>query len=292
MACCVTQKIERTVTIDEVVQQAETGDVFLFNRNGSNCWQQCVTGSVWVHVGIVIELPGSGKKYLCEAMKPKVLLTPLRRAVETWIDDESLLSMAYRKLQNVDRSREAQTRIAKVATTKYQNRPYETDSGSIAGAVLHQGTCSCCAKKLTDDEKEDELQALFCSELVAALYIDAGWLNDSLEASRYLPKDFGIGGNELVTERLTNGATLGPLQKVIDSKQVQSSNPIAKSADDSDDEHDDLEDHELRAAVKESKKVPKNVHRYGNRLNKHDGTKITVDGKVSAKPVKENVAGM
>ena len=29
----------------------------------------------------------------------------------------------------------------------------------------------------------------------------------------------------------------------------------AKSADDSDDEHDDLEDHELRAAVKESKKV-------------------------------------
>ena len=109
-------------------------------------------------------------------------------------------------------------------------------------------------------------QALFCSELVAALYIDAGWLNDSLEASRYLPKDFGvkhtpvpywctaalalqnlfshslkhllahsscrilgwfveayqvfddvaiqIGGNELVTERLTNGATLGPLQKV------------------------------------------------------------------------------
>ena len=131
-------------------------------------------------------------------------------------------------------------------------RPYETDSGSIARAVLHQGTCSCCAPKLTDDEKEDELQviawtaltdtcthiytncshlllgqvttllcagfvhesstrehntnqktvrkqlprlvwqALFCSELVAALYIDAGWLHDSLQASRYLPKDFGV----------------------------------------------------------------------------------------------------
>lgn len=290
MACCVTQSIERSITIDQVVQQAETGDLFLFDRNGANCFQQCVTGSVWVHVGIVIELPGrrSTTKYLCEAMMPKVVLTPLVKAVETWMDDESLLHMAFRKLQNVDRSKDALIRVAKLATTKYQNKPYETNmASSFSGAILHQSRrCSyCCHKELTDEDKEDELQALFCSELVAAIYIDAGWLNDTLAASRYLPKDFGIGGNENLTERLTNGATLGPLHQVVDSAQVQSINPIAKSVDDGNDDHEDLEDRELHAAVKESKKVPKNVHRYGHRLNKHDGPKITGDGKMSAKPV-------
>ena len=62
--------------------------------------------------------------------------------------------------------------LARAAFKKYQGRAYEGSIGQLATAITKQ--TSQVSQGLTEEEKEDQLSELFCSELVAQLWIDAG----------------------------------------------------------------------------------------------------------------------
>ena len=51
------------ITSGQLLAQAQTGDVILFSRGGCNCFQQCVTGSVWVHVAMVVVSANGETRY-------------------------------------------------------------------------------------------------------------------------------------------------------------------------------------------------------------------------------------
>ena len=62
-ACCTKVKFEAEITSGQLIEQAQTGDVILFSRGGCNCFQQCVTGSVWVHVAMVVVSANGETRY-------------------------------------------------------------------------------------------------------------------------------------------------------------------------------------------------------------------------------------
>ena len=190
-------------------------------------------------------------------------------SLKVWSGRDQLHGMVYRQLQNVQRTADLKLKLAKLATHKYQDRNYEQHFlAEIGSAVLQQNNwCSCCCTTPpTTEQREDELQALFCSELVAQLYIDAGWLDGTLRASRYLPKDFGVGGNEMLTTNMLGGAALGDLLQVVQ----HSENSSETRQEDNNGDEEDVEQYVVSPrSMKEARRVPDHVHSYGTRLRTH-----------------------
>lgn len=77
-----------------------------------------------------------------------------------------------------------------VALTKsvmtMRDQPYEKESGEMVNAAVD--CCECCCHCTANQQERRE--SLFCSEFVAALYIDAGLLPPKPPAGEYVPSDF------------------------------------------------------------------------------------------------------
>ena len=60
-ACCVDEAYDREhqITLPALLEQARTGDIILFDRRSGtlDCCHKWCTGSVFVHCGIVLEVP-------------------------------------------------------------------------------------------------------------------------------------------------------------------------------------------------------------------------------------------
>eukprot|EP00658_Telonema_sp_P-2_P047310 TRINITY_DN35997_c0_g1_i1.p1 TRINITY_DN35997_c0_g1~~TRINITY_DN35997_c0_g1_i1.p1 ORF type:complete len:313 (-),score=120.46 TRINITY_DN35997_c0_g1_i1:193-1131(-) len=109
---------------------------------------------------------------------------------------------------------------------EYSERPYERQLGECLRAVLLQdssevralcGGCDCIkheSETMSKDQKAEALKELFCSELVAAIYQEMGWMDDLYIPSRYMPKDFSSAPNSNLDGRLV-GCTLAPEAQVV-----------------------------------------------------------------------------
>ena len=97
------------------------------------------------------------------------------------------------------------------------------------------------------------------------MYIDAGWLDPDVQASHYLPKDFGGGGHRQLNKHLADGVKLGPLQRI----QRWSAMEFIQSVESDD---DDQEDEQLAL----SRSVPDKAHRYADRLRKFQPVEASV----------------
>eukprot|EP00658_Telonema_sp_P-2_P072769 TRINITY_DN6185_c0_g1_i2.p1 TRINITY_DN6185_c0_g1~~TRINITY_DN6185_c0_g1_i2.p1 ORF type:complete len:310 (+),score=66.23 TRINITY_DN6185_c0_g1_i2:226-1155(+) len=62
-----------------------------------------------------------------------------------------------------------------------------------------------------DHEVRESTQALFCSELVALFYQQAGWMDRANKPHHYLPKDFADYDSANATQHLVPGIGLGPM---------------------------------------------------------------------------------
>ena len=81
-ACCTRAKLNGEISKEELIANARTGDVIILSRGGCNCFQQCVTGHVWVHVGMVFE--DTDIKFTIEAENHKVVIETLEDSLELW----------------------------------------------------------------------------------------------------------------------------------------------------------------------------------------------------------------
>jgi len=68
---------------------------------------------------------------------------------------------------------------------KMCDRPYENTAEMLAAAI---DVCDCCCASFVN--KQEDRSSLFCSELVAAIYIDTALLPAMPPANEYVPADF------------------------------------------------------------------------------------------------------
>ena len=193
-ACCKRVPGTHSLDLEELYDVAQTGDIILYNKKGIACFQKCFARSPWVHIGVVVELgvlAAVKGKYLLDTTTPfGVSLTPLRRSLRYWLQHpEKLGQMVYRPMI-ADRTAEKMLLVETVALGM-QGKPYESNYGEIVSAIISQDNlCLCCSADQQSEEeaREEHLHALFCSELVACVFQQAGWMSEEYEANRFLPK--------------------------------------------------------------------------------------------------------
>jgi hypothetical protein len=183
-------------------------------------------------VGIVIETgywPASkwksGRKILMEAVCPNVMVDELEPSMR-WISharyddksDESLMRLlAYRKLTvPAEMKDEVKSKLEELAN-EFDGRAYEQNFGEIVDSILYQDSEMCCTAKKQKDEHEQEnrLQSVFCSELVAAMFIKCGLMDRGQFANNFMPHDFSTANNAKVSNHLVPGVTLSDEIEVV-----------------------------------------------------------------------------
>jgi hypothetical protein len=60
-------------------------------------------------------------------------------------------------------------------------------------------------------QRKEQAEALFCSELVALFYQQAGWMSKSVKAHHFLPKDFADYDNAHAEQYLRPGVSMGEM---------------------------------------------------------------------------------
>ncbi len=136
-----------------------------------------ITGSEYSHVGLVLEETNSGQRYIFEStgsfdqlvwehITPRVQVNRFESTVPCYSGSVSLRELRSPKKEDV-----------KEYVQALVGTPYEKNAGELL---------RCLAR---DNLKEDPT-SLFCSELVAKVLKDFGYLDGPRLANNYMPKDF------------------------------------------------------------------------------------------------------
>eukprot|EP00658_Telonema_sp_P-2_P060981 TRINITY_DN49753_c0_g1_i2.p1 TRINITY_DN49753_c0_g1~~TRINITY_DN49753_c0_g1_i2.p1 ORF type:complete len:355 (+),score=72.63 TRINITY_DN49753_c0_g1_i2:37-1101(+) len=248
-----------STSMERFLEEADTGDILLFNQKTCTaCWK-FFSRSEWNHVAIVINTP-KNIKFLVEAVQPQVIAWKLEEAMESWLTPGVCRHVAWRKLKGVKRDKKLTNACFKF-TLALQYRDFETEWAELVTAFLKQDTQRCCRPKKRAKDKhvvdnpnvhrtsysssnmdaglgesageatphdsidmlagiepggelEKTTQSLFCSELVAFYYQQAGWMNKDQLPCRFLPKDFADYRNANVQYNLNPGIDLGDMTLV------------------------------------------------------------------------------
>jgi len=135
----------KMVSQEEVYKKAKVGDIFVFSRGGVAASWSCLTRSKWDHCAILMKTP-SGKKFLVEAVSPKVLIWRFDKAINWWFTKGNAKSIAWRQIKGVTVDQRVETAFFKF-TNEMQNRPYENQFSELVGAILSQDSERCCCKE-------------------------------------------------------------------------------------------------------------------------------------------------
>jgi len=185
------------VPYDSIEDKMDTGDVVLFAGNRILRWAQC---SHWSHIGMVwvkTNEDGSKEKFIFEAdygvSKGKAydgsLMVPLKKKITEYKDGAT--DVAWRGLAKGTLTPELRAKID-AAVEKYKDVPFDHSLKRGFNAI-----CDCCMCCENDDEAlhgdGGKIHAMFCSEILAAIYQDVGLLPIppfGPPADEYVPRDF------------------------------------------------------------------------------------------------------
>jgi hypothetical protein len=182
---------------EKLKKQFKTGDIILFEGNGFfSQLVKCCSNSEFSHIGIIVkgeDIPKYTKKkekfYLLHSNKSSV---PIKDIISNdnvsgvQINDlkENLESyngfLYYRELLRKDGTSVNFINIEKYIE-KIADKPYEVNYLEMLFAVFDGN--SCCLNS-------ENLNSLFCSELVAYIYLKYHILRNDLPSNEYIPSDF------------------------------------------------------------------------------------------------------
>eukprot|EP00656_Telonema_subtile_P055753 TRINITY_DN871_c0_g1_i3.p1 TRINITY_DN871_c0_g1~~TRINITY_DN871_c0_g1_i3.p1 ORF type:complete len:302 (-),score=108.58 TRINITY_DN871_c0_g1_i3:200-1105(-) len=204
---CFQSTLLGAVPIDKFLRDSDTGDLILFDNNAKLTYvTKCFTRSKWDHVGMILKYSDNpDERILIESAGCGVFLCYAKQRVQQCIEDGTVLG--YRKLNNSAKpmSDKLRKRIHEEAQAQV-DKPYEQCFGEILKAVLSQDGFETPLKLMQSmgfswAEKGEDLDSLFCSELVAHLLKTAEILPKLGEAQRdsnmFLPKDFSSASNAI-----------------------------------------------------------------------------------------------
>eukprot|EP00656_Telonema_subtile_P012994 TRINITY_DN16583_c0_g1_i2.p1 TRINITY_DN16583_c0_g1~~TRINITY_DN16583_c0_g1_i2.p1 ORF type:complete len:215 (-),score=46.89 TRINITY_DN16583_c0_g1_i2:42-686(-) len=143
-----------TASKAQVLAEAQSGDVLLFDQNTIGSSWKCLSRSEWNHVAIVIDTP-KGIKFLVEAVAPQVIAWRLDHALDFWLSKESkATNIAWRQLSGIQRGSELTRSVFKF-TLEMQGRPYENCFTEMVSAIFNQDRERCCSCLSDKDEYKD-----------------------------------------------------------------------------------------------------------------------------------------
>ena len=195
----------------QIRQVLKTGDILLFSSDNliMRLWKK-LTGCHWTHVGIAMRSKGTDQVLLWESTTLKNICDVHSHRAQSGVQ-VVLLSLrtatykgevSYRRLDfsGADEgiTRDGLSRKLTAFREEVRGHPFEADLGKILQAFID----------VSDPRnKEADLSRLFCSELVAAAFKSAGFIDEDLPAEEYTPKDF-VERDDIIGK----GVKLGPIK--------------------------------------------------------------------------------
>ena len=165
-------------------ENAKTGDLLIFRgfEFAARC-QRCFTGAHYDHVALLVRI----NDYLCVYESTSKDGVKMRRWVEFTYSHWNLLydKMVYRRLIINEDDENIRTQIENMIKNKTEDFIKETESKKYVINI-----CSLCCSKKVESEKENkwgETKGFFCSQLVAAAYLNCGIISYVANSGSYLP---------------------------------------------------------------------------------------------------------
>ncbi|MGD9097415.1 MAG: hypothetical protein PVF97_04965 [Desulfobacterales bacterium] len=196
---------------EQIRDVLQTGDILLFSSDSPimRLWKR-LTACHWTHVGIAMRSAETDQLLLWESTPLKTICDVHSHMAQSGVQ-VVLLSLrtatyrgevSYRRLDfsqaDAGVTREDLSRKLTAFRQAVKNRPFEADLGKILKAFID----------ITKSRRKGaDLRRVFCSELVAAAFKHAGFIDEGLPDEEYTPKDF--------VERpdiLGKGVKLGPIR--------------------------------------------------------------------------------
>lgn len=180
----------------EIRDQLKTGDIVLLSGKGLlSLGIKLITRSRWSHVGMVLR--HQGQVQIWESTREcNVSLKLLSNRIGD-IQDQSG-EIALRRLTEVEFDANDHTKLSKLREA-LKGRPYEDDEIELLKAA-YDGPFG---------QNKEDLDSVFCSELVAEAYQCLGLLDNRTASNEYTPKDFSqASGLTLLKGKLGNEITL------------------------------------------------------------------------------------
>ena len=197
----------------QIRQVLKTGDILLFSSDNPimRLWKK-LTGCHWTHVGIAMRSEETDQVLLWESTTLKTICDVNSHRAQSGVQ-VVLLSLrtatykgevSFRRLNfshaDAGVTRDGLSRELTDFRKKVRHRPFEADLGKILKAFIDVSN---------PRNKDADLNRLFCSELVAAAFKHAGFIDEGLPAEEYTPKDF-VERDDI----LGKGVALGPIELI------------------------------------------------------------------------------
>ena len=164
----------------------QVGDAVLFRSSTMvSHGTKLATRSKWDHAAIVVKLPGKKTLSLFEATRDGVKIYPLSLRLEFYLETTKL---GVRKL-HTNRTKEM-LKALEDFVEEVAGRPYKTNVMEIGRALLG------------GSNTQDNLENIFCSQLVAAAYQRMGLLDSKVSTNNFLPSDIASKKFELEIGKL------------------------------------------------------------------------------------------
>ncbi|MEM9276770.1 MAG: hypothetical protein AAGA80_28105 [Cyanobacteria bacterium P01_F01_bin.143] len=182
--------------------QLKTGDIVLFHGKGFFSWAiKFSTKSNWSHVGMVVNDPDVHEEPMIfestTLSNVRDSLTGKRRGGVQLVSYKDRINsyngkIAVRPL-NVSRSDAFEEKVKNIIN-QLHGREYEESLWQLANSSWDL---------LPISENKEDLSSVFCSELVAHIYQELGFLDESKPSNEYTPGDFEENAKlELLTGKL------------------------------------------------------------------------------------------
>lgn len=186
------------VPFEQLKSQMQTGDLMLFNGQYSGSkFIEILERSEWSHVGIIVKFENDEEPYIWEATSltnvediifkdqiTGVKMVSLRERMEHYGDELEKYEAAnfgYRKM-NVDRAKDLNDMVVQLHK-KYHGIEDPSFWEMIWDVV--QGRFF---------RKSIPLDKFFCSEFVAEMYLQLGFIDEEKPINAYMPSDFSEKG--------------------------------------------------------------------------------------------------
>ena len=216
---CAQSRMRSRVDVRDLEGSVRTGDIILFSsKHAAAAVTKCFTASTWDHIGLVVKF-GPRHVYILE-YAGGVYLYPLFTRLYTYFAVQGREIHLRRLLPGQDREI-MQKRVEDfvrgvlghsppsiqemVVAVLKQEQFLSTFISRLAGGGTADGTADGHPEPAA---VEDNLETLFCSKLIAAVYKDAGLLAKHRVSSNFLPKHFSASYDGYLD--LQHDAVLGP----------------------------------------------------------------------------------
>jgi len=213
---CFQSTLEGQASINEFLRKADTGDIVLFNNPMAITYiTKCCTRSQWDHVGMVLRYSDNpAELILIESAGCGVFICYAEQRIKQCIEHPDPTTIGWRQLTGSG-DRKAFKKGVHAYAESLIDTPYEQCFSDFVKAIFQQDDLEWPTKLagligITAPAKGEDLNSLFCSELVAAIYKHASVVGQERDSNAYLPKDFSHASNarmktqrpwDLTTER-------------------------------------------------------------------------------------------